>query len=59
MEIHIEKVDWLTDNLTKYRMDVNNQGKVTISPICKNQSSMESYYNSGKNRYKIYINSLY
>lgn len=57
--VDIEKVDWLTDNLTKYRMDVNNQGKITVSPICKNQSSMESYYNSGKNRYKIYINSLY
>lgn len=57
--VDIEKIDWLSDNLTKYRMDVNNQGVITISPICKNQSSMESYYNSGKNRYKIYINSLY
>lgn len=57
--VDIEKIDWLSDNLSQYRMIVNNQGKITVSPICKNQSSMESYYNSGKNRYKIYINSLY
>lgn len=57
--VDIEKIDWLTDNLTQYRMDVNNQGKITISPICKNQPSFESYYNKSKNRYKIYINSLY
>ena len=57
--VDIEKIDWLTDNLTKYRLDVNNQGKITVSPICKNQDSLNSYYNSSKNRYKIYINSLY
>ena len=55
----IENIDWLTDNLLKYRMTINNQGKMIISEICKNQSSMDSYYNSSKNRYKIYINSLY
>ena len=57
--VDIEKIDWLTDNLKKYRMDVNNQGKITISPMCNNQPSMDSYYNKSKNRYKIYINSLY
>lgn len=57
--VDIEKIDWLTDNLTQYRMDVNNQGNIIISSICKNQPSMESYYNKSKNRYKIYINSLY
>ena len=57
--VDIEKIDWLTENLTQYRMDVNNQGKLTISPLCKNQPSLNSYYNTSKNRYKIYINSLY
>lgn len=57
--VDIKKIDWLTDNLTQYRINVNNQGKLTVSPLCKNQSSMDSYYNKGKNRYKIYINSLY
>lgn len=57
--VDIEKIDWLTDNLTQYRMNINNQGKLTISSKCKNQSSMDSYYNKSKNRYNIYINSLY
>ena len=57
--VNIEQIDWLTDSSTKYRMDVDNYGKLTISPLATNQQSLSSYYDTSKKRYKIYINSLY
>ena len=57
--VNIEKIDWLTDSSTRYRMDVDNYGKLTISPLATNQQSLSSYYDTSKKRYKIYINSLY